>query len=233
MHLRLIRLAALLALVFPVHDATARSPRKTQDTAPPTAKEAPAQDTSLNNLKDAPSAPVLACAGPFAKDTNHARLVTEFGARNVEFKDVEGTDSVKQKASVIFDADPTKRMVFYWDDIKSRTKLTRIVIDAPSTWLGPGGIRNGLPLKELEKINGGAFSIKGFGGVGGGDVSGLKGPLADISGDCKLAIRFEPGIANPLPPRYAAITGDVVVPSTNVTMRRVRAQVSEWSLNYR
>lgn len=232
MHLRSIWLVALLTLGLPLHEATARSPRKTQDTAQPTAKETPAQDTSLNNLKDAPAAPVLTCAGPFAKDTSHARLVTEFGARNVEFKDVEGADSVKEKASVVFDADPTKRIAFYWGDIKNRTKLAKIVIDAPSTWLGPGGIRNGLPLKELEKINGGAFSIKGFGGVGSGNVSGLKGRLADISGGCKLTIRFEPGIANPLPPKFAAITGDVVVPSTNDTMRRVRAQVSEWSVSY-
>jgi hypothetical protein len=64
----------------------------------------------------------VACAGPFAKDSSHARLISEFGERHVAFRDVEGAEGIKQKASVIFDDDPTKRVVVYWDDMKTRTK---------------------------------------------------------------------------------------------------------------
>ena len=231
MQLRMLILAALFA-ASSLSDGHAQLFGKKPDDVQAIAKRKSAQDTSLSNLKDAPLASVLACAGPFAKDTNHARMVREFGERNVAFKEVEGAEGIKQKATVVFDDDPTKRVVVYWDDIKTRTRPTRIVISAPSTWLGPSGIRNGLPIKDLEKINGGSFSIKGFGGIGSGGVSGLKGKLADVPGGCKLMIHFEPGIANPLPPKFAAITGNLIVPSSNSLMRRARPQVNDWSIVY-
>ena len=192
-----------------------------------------AQDTSLNNLKDAPKAPSLACEGPFAKDTTHDKLAMEFGAKNVVYKDVDVTSNVLTKATVLFDSDPTRRLVVFWKDEKTRTKPLSIAIEAHSTWTGPGGVRNGLTLKDLEKLNGGGFSITGFGGIGGGEASKLGGPFVDLPGDCTLKIRFEPGIANPLPSRFASVTGDVLIASTNLVLRRVRPQIVQWSINYR
>lgn len=203
-----------------------------QDAKSQDADDDTSQATSLDNLKGAPPAPALACSGPFAKDTTHAKLATEFGAKNVLFKDVELPGNYMTKATVAFDNDPTKRLVFFWGDEKARTKLKSVLIEAPSIWVGPGGIRNGLPLKELEKLNGGSFSIIAFGGVGGGTVSDLKGPFTNIAGGCTVTVLFEPGIANPLPPRYASITGDHKLVSTNFMLRRVRAQVSEWRVTY-
>lgn len=192
-----------------------------------------AQDTSLNNLKDAPKAPSLACEGPFAKDTTHDKLVAAFGVKNVVFKDVDVTSNVLTKATVVFDTDPIRRLVVFWKDEKTRTKPMSIAIEAPSTWTGPGSVRNGLTLKELEKLNGGGFSVTGFGGIGGGEASKLGGPFANLPGDCTLKIRFEPGIANPLPSRFASVTGDVLITSTNLVLRRVRPQIVQWSINYR
>ena len=206
---------------------TAKQDAKSQDKDDDTG-----QETSLDNFKDGPPAPQLNCAGPFAKDTSHAKLVSEFGDKNVAFKDVETPGHIIVKATVIVDNDPTKRAVIFWGDNKARNKLSSILIEAPSRWQGPGGIRNGLPLKELEKLNGGSFSMVAFGGVNGGNVSGLKGPFVNIAGGCTLVPRFEPGIANPLPPRYASVTGEQTLVSTNFMLRRVRAQIGEWRVNY-
>ncbi len=191
-----------------------------------------AQDTSLNNLKDAPKAPSLACDGPFARDTTHDKLVAAFGAKNVAFKDVEVTSNVLTKATVLFDADPPRRVVVFWRDEKTRTRPLAASIEAPSTWTGPGGVRNGLMLRELEKLNGGGFSVTGFGGIGGGEASKLGGPFVNLPGGCTLKIRFEPGIASPLPPRFASVTGDVLIPSTSLILRRLRPQVVQWSIHY-
>lgn len=191
-----------------------------------------AQDTSLNNVKDAPQAPSLACEGPFAKDTTHDKLVAAFGAKNVAFKDVDVTSNVLTKATVLFDADPTRRLVVFWKDEKSRTRPIAVTIDAPSTWTGPGGVRNGLTLRDLERLNGGNFSITGFGGIGGGEASKLGGPFVNLPGNCTLKIRFAPGIASPLPSRFASVTGDVLIASTNLVLRRVRPQVEQWSIHY-
>lgn len=235
MHLRMANLGTaslgtLLVLSLALNVSGAAAAKKNDK---PAAKSEPlAQDTPLNTLKDAPKAPPLACEGPFAKDTTHAKLTTEFGAKNVAFKDVELSSGVVTKASVVFDEDPTKRVVVYWKDNKARSKPASISIESPSTWTGPGGVRNGLTLKDLEKINGEGFSVTGFGGMGGGGVSGLKGPLVNLPGDCTLKIQFEPGIANPLPPRFAAVTGDQVIASRNLVLRRVRPHVSQWSINY-
>jgi hypothetical protein len=231
MHLRLASLGALLVLLCVFTASSADAAKKAEK--PPGQSEPLAQDTPLNNLKDAPKAPSLACSGPFAKDTTHAKLVTEFGAKNVTFKDVEVASDVKTQASVIFDDDPTRRVVVFWKDNKTRAKPASISIEAPSTWTGPGGVRNGLTLKDLEKFNDGSFSVTGFGGIGGGEISGLKGSFADVPGDCALKIRLEPGIANPLPPRFASVTGDQLIASKNLVLRRVRPQVSRWSVNYR
>lgn len=236
MRLRATVLVALFAIAtsFPVADATAakKGAATKQDATSGGHDEDTGQETSLDNFKDAPPAPQLNCSGPFAKDTTHAKLVTEFGDKNVAFKDVETPGNILVKATVIFDNDPTKRAVFFWGDNKARNKLSSILIEAPSRWAGPGGIRNGLPLKELEKLNGGSFSMVAFGGVNGGNVSGLKGPFVNIAGGCTLVPRFEPGIANPLPPRFAAVTGDQTLVSTNFMLRRVRAQIGEWRVIY-
>lgn len=173
---------------------------------------------------------VMGCEGVFARDTTHARLVAEFGAKNVTFKAVDGSSEM---ATVLFDDDPTRRAVVYWRDAAGRANPARIEIGAPSTWVGPGGVHNGLPLQAVEELNGGGFKVMGFEGKTAGLVTALKGPLAAPPGGCTLNVRFEPGIANPLPPKFAAITGEREISSSNALMKRARPQVSEWAIVYR
>ncbi|MBN9585042.1 MAG: hypothetical protein BGN84_07440 [Afipia sp. 62-7] len=220
--------AIFFALLIAMLGATAASAAK--KSAKP--KEAPAQETSRDNVKDTPKAFELACAGPFARDTTHAKLVAEFGAANVTFRNVDVASDVKTQASVIFDGDLTKRVVVTWKDNKTRARPKSITVSSPSTWTGPGGVHNGLSLKDMVKLNGAEFQVKGFGSIGGGGISGLQGPFINIPGDCTLQIAFEPGIANPLPPRFASVTGDQLIASKNLVLRRVRPQVAQWSLTY-
>ena len=175
---------------------------------------------------------VLACDSVFTRDTTQAKLAAQFGPKNVVFKEVEGTDGSRDKATVLFDEDPTKRAVVVWRDAAAKAGPATINISAPSIWIGPGGIHNGLPLQAVEKLNGGAFKIKGFESKNSGMASSLKGALGSPPGGCTVTVRFEPGIANPLPPKFSAITGDKDVMSSNPLMRRTRAQVSEWTVNF-
>ena len=206
--MRTVILAAALLAASPVHAQTA-------DT----------QDNYQQVKRD-----TLACEGPFAKDTSHAKLVTAFGAKNVAFKEVDGAEGSKEKATVLFDDDPTKRIVVYWHDGKARARPSMISISAPSLWVGPGGIGNGMKLTDVEKLNGKPFKLAGFDWDGGGLVRELDGKLKPSS--CNLVIRFEAGIASPLPARYAEITGDKLIVSNNKLLRRTRAQVSEWGIGY-
>lgn len=191
-----------------------------------------ADDTPLDTLKDTPPAPVLACNGPFARTASHADLVAAFGEKNVVFKPIEGAQGQADKATVVFENDPVKQITVHWRNTASRSGIAAVTAAAPSTWIGPGGIRNGLPLKDVEKLNGGAFNIKGFEVDGGGLTSGLKGRLVDLPGGCNLSVRFEPGIANPLPKKFSTIVGGRKVASTDKLMRRAKPMVSEWSIGY-
>ena len=174
----------------------------------------------------------IACGGPFARDTSHAKLAAAFGAKNVTFREVDGAEGAREKATVLFDDDPTRRIVVFWHDDKSRARPRKVSVGAPSLWLGPGGVGNGMQLKELEKLNGKAFKLSGFEWDGGGFVRELDDRLRSPPGGCTLVVRFEPGIANPLPPRYAEIIGDKIIVSSNKLLRRTRAQVSEWGIGY-
>lgn len=220
-------LAALLVIGSTHADA------KTAKQKPDARTEQPADDeTVLDDVANAPAAPVLACNGPFAKTASHAKLVAEFGEKNVIYKDVDGAEGRKMKATVLFENDPVKQIVVTWRDPATRNGISSITASAPSTWVGPGGIRNGLPLKQVEKLNGGTFNINGFEWGGGGFASGFKGQFASPPGGCILSIRFEPGIANPLPKKFAAIVGDKKIPSSDRLMRRAKPMVSEWSVSY-
>lgn len=196
-----------------------------QTAAPPAAADT--QDNFQQQKRD-----TLACDGPFAKDTSHERLVAAFGAKNVTFREVNAAEGSKEKATVLFDDDPTRRIVVFWHDEKNRAKPVSLRVSAPSLWVGPGGIGNGMKLTEVEKLNGKPFKLAGFDWDGGGFVRELDGRLKSPPGGCNLTIRFEPGIANPLPAKYAEITGDKLVASSNKLLRRTRAQVSEWGIGY-
>ena len=172
----------------------------------------------------------ISCDGPFARDTSHAKLVTAFGAKDVTFKQVDAAEGSKEYATVLFDDDPTKRVVVFWHDAKARARPSMISVSAPSLWTGPGGVGNGMKLTDVEKLNGKPFKLAGFDWDGGGLVRELDGKLKPSS--CNLVIRFEAGIASPLPARYAEITGDKLIVSNNKLLRRTRAQVSEWGIGY-
>ena len=53
---------------------------------------------------------VVACSGIFAKDSDHLKLTTAFGSKNIIFSDVEANDGSKVPASVLFPNDPKSRL---------------------------------------------------------------------------------------------------------------------------
>lgn len=184
------------------------------------------------HAQNAPPADKLACDGPFARDTSHARLISAFGPKNVTFEDVAGAEGSKEKATVLFANEPTRRVQIFWHDEKTRAKPATITIATPSQWIGPEGVTIGMTVKQVEKLNGKPFQINGFGWDGGGYVSGLDGKLASLPGGCRLMLRFEPTAANPLPERYAPIIGDRKIASTNALMRRAKPMIGEWGIGY-
>lgn len=188
--------------------------------------------TSFAQAQDAPPIDTLACSGPFAKDTTHTKLVAAFGAKNVTFEEVDGAEGSKEKATVLFGNEPTRRIEIHWNDERGRAKPELIRIVTPSQWIGPEGVVIGMTVAQVEKLNGKPFQINGFGWDGGGFVGSLDGKLATLPGGCRLMLRFEPTAANPLPDRYAPIMGDKKIASSNALMRRAKPMIGEWGVSY-
>ncbi len=85
-----------------------------------------------------------------------------FDAKNITFADVDADGGTKVPASVLFPNDPKRRLEVWWSNPAERSGLYLIVINGKSTWTAPGGMKLGLTLAQLEKLNRKPFKLKGF-----------------------------------------------------------------------
>ena len=174
----------------------------------------------------------LSCDGPFAKDSDHARIVKTFGAANVKFMKIPGPEGSELQATVVYEKDAKRRLDITWINEKARRIPNVIVREEGSTWKTADGIGLETPLVEIEKLNGKPFKLSGFEWDMGGYVMDLQGgALAKRAGGCRLGLRFAPG---PKAPESALtkVAGDRTFASTDPNMRAARPVVSEISLHW-
>jgi hypothetical protein len=179
----------------------------------------------------APSHTVVACSGPFAKDSGMLALAVAFDSRNVVFEeeDVSGT---KVAATVIYPKDPKRRLEVWWSNPGNRTGTYLISINGKSTWTGPSGLHLGLDVAQLEKLNHKPFKIKGYDKDGNASVSDWDGgALASLPGGCKsgLSMRAAPKTA---PDAISALSPDKVYNSDDPEVRATKPTVSEILIGY-
>lgn len=168
-----------------------RTPKQQQAPKPP---QVPRQ-AQASKRRQAPkrsaaqSARTVTCGGAFAKESSHAKLTTIYGSENVAFAEVDTSDGSKQKASVLFPKDPAQRLEVWWENETERTNTYLIVINGQSTWSAPNGLRLGLQLAIIERLNGKPFKLKGLGKDSDGSVSDWQdGTLASPMGGCKIGV---------------------------------------------
>jgi hypothetical protein len=170
----------------PAPAAPARPARPAKPAAAQAEQARPARATAA-------TAQVIACSGHFAKDTSHDKLTAAFGPNNVEWGDVNGPGGSKLKATVLFPADPKRRLEVLWLKPDTRTDMQVIAINGQSTWVAPKGLKLGMPLAAIEKLNGKPFRLSGFEKDSGGTVTSWDdGALSELPGGCKVSLRFEP-----------------------------------------
>ena len=129
---------------------------------------------------------VVACSGIFGKDSSHLQLAMTYETKNIAFTDVDANGGTKVPASVLFPNDPKRRLEVWWSNPADRSDTYLIVINGKSTWTAPGGMKLGLNLAQLEKLNHKPFKLKGFDKDGVATVSDWDGgALADLPGGCK------------------------------------------------
>jgi hypothetical protein len=165
----------------------------------------------------------------FAKDSSHQRLVAAFGRQNVAL--VSGQGPLGSDAqSVIYPRDPKRKLVVQWDDPKAHAIPRAVIIEKPSQWAAPKGVRIGTPLAELEQLNGAPFVIIGFGGFLGGQV-GWSGGLHMQPGGCFIGATVEPTAKLPKP-QQTKITSNSNFPSTDPLMRQAQPVISKLLVSF-
>jgi hypothetical protein len=173
---------------------------------------------------------VVECSGPFAKDSGMPALAVAYNARNVIFTNetVQGTDV---GVTVLFPKDPRRRLEVWWKNA-NRTGTYLIDIAGKSIWTAPKGLRLGLTLEQLQKLNRKPFKLKGFDEDGVASVADWEGgELAALPGDCKAGVSLRAtgkqaaDVAKNLPARDQYSSDDPA-------LRTLRPTVSEILIGY-
>ena len=174
----------------------------------------------------------LECAGPFGADSSEAFLAELFGAENVVAQTIDGPEGTTLDATLVFPNDPTRRLVVLWQDEAGRARPAAIIVRDDSGWIGPGGVRLGSELAEVEAINGAPFSVLGFGWDYGGAASFPSGTLATIPGGCVMSLSFDLDWTLEYGPEFDAIMGDQQLASDNALLLQAAPKVSEIAVGY-
>ncbi|HXW41348.1 MAG TPA: hypothetical protein VEK75_09115 [Xanthobacteraceae bacterium] len=216
------------AAVAQPHGAPAKPAPSTlhaQAETPPAPHAAPAHPASASSR-------VVACSGIFGKDSSHLRLAMTFETKNVTFTDVDANGGSKVQATVLFPKDPKQRLEVWWANPAERSDTYLIVIGGKSMWGAPGGMRLGLNLPQLEKLNHKPFKLKGFDKSGVATVSDWDGgALATLPGGCKsgVSLRADPKAAADA---VAAVSADKEYNSSDSAVRALKPTVSEILIGY-
>ncbi|MFZ3360209.1 MAG: hypothetical protein WA177_15755, partial [Xanthobacteraceae bacterium] len=166
------------------------------------------------------------------KDSNQLRLALAYDYKNVTFGDVDADGGAKVKASIIYANDPKLRLEVWWSNPADRSGTYLIDIKGKSTWGAPAGMRLGLDLAQMEKLNHKPFKLKGFDKNGVATVSDWDGGmLASLPGGCKSGVSFSAG-AKANADAVAAMSADKEYSSADPALRAVKPAVSEILIGY-
>jgi hypothetical protein len=208
----------------PAAAATARSaPAASRPTAQPqVAKEA----ASPARHRGGSVRTAVECSGPFAKDSGMLALAVAYDARNMIFTD-ETVQGTHVGVTVLFSKDPRRRLEVWWQNA-NRTGVYLIDIAGKSIWTAPKGLRLGLTLEQLQKLNRKPFKLKGFNEDGVASVADWDGgQLAALPGDCKAGVSLRAtgekatDVAKDLPAKDQYSSDDPALRSLRLTVSEI------------
>lgn len=215
--------------------APASAPAAAPRAAPPATKRAqnPERKAARTAAKPTPAPPTtVACTGVFSRESSHQALESAFNVKNVTFAEVEGgPEGSKLMASVLFPADPKRRLEVLWENEDERTEVHRIVITGQSAWTGPKGLRLGMPLDAVEKINGKPFKLRGFDPSNSSvAIDWQDGALASLPGGCNVGLFFAADPTAPQSARAEATAAEFL--SSDEVIRTLKPTVTEILFGY-
>jgi hypothetical protein len=154
-------------------------------------------------------------AGPITAKTTKEELAFAYGSRDVRIEALAVDTNIKQDAIVIYGSTPIRRLEIFEDPLDSRSKLLRLLGNR-SFWKLSNGIGLGTTLKELEKLNGRAFKLAGWGHEYGGNVYGWEGgDLKNIAPFVTMSLEASADRVKLLSDEERSSVGDAVLHSSS------------------
>jgi hypothetical protein len=214
-----------------MQNGAAPAPKPPQPAAAPAPAPHKSQSAQVAKRNE-PSRVVVCGDGVFAKDSSHLKLAEVFESQNITYGEVDGPQGTKLMASVLYPKDPKRRLEVLWQNEATRSDLQVISINGQSTWIAPKGLKLGLPLVMLEKLNGRPFKLAGFDWDYGGAVRDwMGGALSVLPGGCNMGMTLAPD------PKVSAetrsqVSGDKEFLSSDPMMRLANPTVEEITIGY-
>ena len=178
--------------------------------------------------------PVLAadigCEGIFSTSTTLADLEAAFGKENVVTGEVPGAEGTPMIATTLFPGDADREAQVRWWDEEEMQFVAGVTLARGDT--GPLGVRAGMPIAEVEAINGEPFPLLGFYWDYGGGAGFQSGKLGALPGGCFLNIGFTP-TNDDLPQDIVdAISGDMELMSNQPEVQQAGVVVESINLYF-
>lgn len=163
--------------------------------------------------------------GPLDATASESDLVAAYGAAAVRAAEVPLGEGETAPGTEVFGNDSLRRFLVTWLDTLERRGPDRVELAGDSTlWRSGAGVTLGLPLARLEEINGGPFTLLGFGWDYGGTVSSWDGgTLAPWEGQAFVSLAAPP--AAYADSTYLSVLGDRPFPSSTPAMQALAPRV--------
>lgn len=161
-----------------------------------------------------------------SSDTTEQALVKLIGKKNVKHGPIGTGEGETVPGTVLFPDSKDRRMDIIWADEKQHRLPETVNIWGPdSLWRTNSGLKIGVPLKELHKQNGKAFTMSGFGWDYGGRITNWNnGKLQKlyVQPDSSVAIQlgYRQGQSAP-----RELDGDIEILSSNPAMQKLNPSV--------
>ena len=184
----------------------------------------------------APLQPIK-CTGAWAPTITEQALIAAHGRANVTRGAVYVAEGDEERGTILFPNDETRRLEIVWKDKRRYRNPEWIRIPAGSRWGTFAGIRSGMPLAELERLNARPFKFSGFDWDYGGFVTDWRaGKLAKVGAPCSLQVRLDRTVPDRLTKAQEkavnATSGDLEVLSSSANARALTVMVGELLIQY-
>jgi hypothetical protein len=171
--------------------------------------------------------------GPVTADTPESELVEALGREAATGRAVDIGEGYCVPGTVLFPESVDAMEIAWSDSARTKPAFARIRSDG-ARWTTPAGVRIGMTLEELERINGAPVAFSGFGWDYGGTATWTETDGGASSGSLFLVLAPDSSSEAWVRehPRYSEIIGERSVMSDHPLIREMTIRVEGMSLRW-